>query len=332
MLLYFISCSNTDRKGINFKQIRAVTSKCIVSDLKIKMPGDFIVIDSIIVVCDPLSSTNIFKLYDIKTGRFLFEGGIKGHGPAEIITPCNLDFRNNRLQVYDVNLRKYFKYCINWNDSTIIPEVSNWEKFGISIYNVVKLSNNNYVTNSDSSGYLFSNIDLLKEKKSYFGDNPIPSIKNISNSTDVFQGILRTDITGTRIVYATFQTPYLCLYELENNKLIKQFDVLLTTPSYKISNNELVWNKDNVLGFMDMAVIGHSVYLLHSNLKKSEGRGRSVNVLPKMLYEFDFNGTPLCKYNLDKPFLRITGDKKGRIFGITLNDNKYDIVEIFKSK
>ena len=279
LFLCIVSCNDTSHKRINFRQIKSVTSKSIVRDLQIKMPGDFIIIDSTIVVSDPLSPTNIFKLYDIKTGRFLFEGGLIGHGPTEILTPCNLDFQNNKLQVYDVNLRKYFRYSINWKDSTIIPEVSNWEKFGQSIYNVVRLSSNKYVTNSDSSGYLFSYIDPLKEKKSYFGDNPIPSIGNISNSTDVFQGTLRTDNQGNLIAYATFQTPYLCLYEIVNDKLIKRFDALFATPSYKITNNELVWNNDNVLGFMDMAIVNHNVFLLHSNLTKSEGRGRSAKVL-----------------------------------------------------
>lgn len=328
ILFCFISCNKINQKEIVFEKIRSVTCKSIIKDIPLKIPGDFIVMDSIIMVCDPLSSKSIFKLYDIKTGKFLFEGANKGHGPSEILTPSNIDIRDNSIQVYDNNLRRNFNYSINWKDSTIIPEVSNWEKFGQSIFKVIKLSSNVYVTNSDQQNYLFSCIDPLKDKRSYFGDNQIINTENISNSVDVFQGTLRTDKQGTLFAFAAFNTPYMCLYEMKNGEFVKQFATFIAKPSYKIINKELVWNDDNISGFMDMAIANKHIYVLHSNLKKSEIKGRSIDALPRTLYEFDFNGIPLCKYNLDKPFLRIAGDKQGRIFGVTLENNKYNIVEI----
>ncbi len=328
LVICFLSCNKSDKKAIVFEKIKSATSHPIIEDIPLKMPGDLVILDSTIVVCDPLSSKNIFKLFDIKTGKFKFEGGIKGKGPSEILTPSNIDVRDNIIQVYDCNLRRNFNYTINWNDSTITPEVSNWEKYGQPLFNVIKLSSNTYITNSDRENYLFSCIDQRKDERDYFGDYPIVKTGNISNAEDVFQGTLRSDATGTFFAYSAFNTPYLCLYETKNGKFIKKFDALMEIPSYKIINNELVWSDDNITGFMDMAIVDKHIYLLSSNLKKNEINGRSIDAIPRTLYEFDFNGKPICKYNLDKPFLRITGDQQSRIFGVTLDDNKFNIAEI----
>ncbi|TAJ11005.1 hypothetical protein DMA11_18385 [Marinilabiliaceae bacterium JC017] len=328
ILFLSVSCVNCKNNDIDFGKIGVGKCNVVVEDIPVKIPGDFIVLDSTIVICDPLSSDFILMVFK-KDGRFLFSGAAKGYGPADILTPSNLDFRNGCIGIFDLNLKKHFKYRINLKDSIIVPEkIDNWKGFGDHINKAIELDGSKILANGKMMDGLFCCIDPLRKSCRYFGSlNDIVN-ESVSNFSEVFQGSLRVDEEGKYIAYAAFDFPYVSLYKINDNRPEQKCQLLLSNPSYDIKGDKLQWKKDNIGGFMDLAIGNQCFYLLHSNLERKDALSRKSSSVPKILYEFDFSGKGLAKYDLEMPLLRITCDKHGKLYGIAFDEGVYKVVEL----
>lgn len=325
----YCSCDTSIKKKINFTRVEKVEKKVIVKRLNMNFPGSFIVTDSLIIVNNPFSPENVLEFYDKGSGEFLFAGARKGNGPDEILTSTGLDYRDSRIQVLDPNLRKYFEYKIDIKNSKVVPKVISLKEFEQQITSIFKISSNQYVTNSNKLGNLFSTINLSTKKCDNFGAIPIVGSEKIININDRFQGSLKVNQSGLYFVFGAFSTPYLCLYALQDGSFNKKFELYITEPKYKISNKKLFWDDENITGFLDIAISDNRIYALHSSLRKKDVNGRSISSLPKTIYEFDIEGKPVCKYETEDHLIRLTCDRSGKLYSIILDekDKEFKVVE-----
>jgi len=321
--------TNRDRKDAS-KQV-SIETRVITNDLLMRIPGDIVVLDSVIFVCDPLATDKAIKAYCSNKGHLIFEGATIGRGPDEILTPSNLTYSEETLSLYDPNLRKIFKYdFFPALQELKVKKSIEINASNFNLYSVRKLSEDNYIAVSPSYEDILLHIDNSKSKSEPFLLNPLEDAKNAKNISQEIQGTIRSDYNGRYISFAAYNTPYLALVEYNDDTFEKKFDLLLTSPKYRLINNELEWYKDNIVGFMDMTIDDEKIYALHSGEKKRDIQGRSKNAVPNTLYEFDFNGNVITIYKLDRRLLRISNDGKGTLYGIALDemDGKYKIVEL----
>jgi hypothetical protein len=295
-----------------------------------EIPGLFIVTDSLIVVNNPFSSENVLDFFDKQSGKYLFSGAKKGKGPNEILSSSNLDYKDDRIQVLDPNLKKYLSYKIDIKNSTVIPKVTSYNQLEPLITKIIQIEPYKFVTDSYLNGKLFMITNLTNTKCEYFGTIPIEESEKITNINDRFQGSLKASPSGLYFAFGAFSTPYLCLYSTQDGLPNKKFELFVTKPEYNISNHKLIWADGNITGFMDIAISDNRIYALHSSLRKKDIKGRSITNLPKTIYEFDMEGKAICKYEAENYLIRITCDNNGKLFAIIYDDKdkEYKVVEL----
>ncbi len=328
-LFSIVSCNNITQKRTAFENIINIKCKVIVNDLPMKLPGGFDIMDSVFVIDDPLSSGPVLQLYHKQNGKLLLEGGKRGRGPLEIIMPFGLIARNGVIGVFDPSLHKYVNYHVNLKDSTLTSEAINLNSLEMSQY-VIPFNQDKWISVSFKQGAMFSYVNLKEKSITDFGEFPVNNFKQINNGFEVFQGRFKLSDSERYAVYTCNATPYFCVFDIEDVTFHKKFEFFLEQPNYNVVDNELKWDESNLSGFMDVAM-GNSIYLLHADFKHKELKARSTETMPRFIYEYSFDGEPICKYITDYPVLRIACDENGVLYGISLIEDMYKVVELIKA-
>lgn len=323
----FISCLNEEKRDVNFTNVKNVNCIEIVPDLALRVPGDFGILDSLFILQDPFGKDYCFQIFNKNNGCLILKGAKKGQGPLEMITPSNLSISEKNIQTYDFNLKRIYNYTVNLEDSSITPTVNNWAHLK-NINKIQRLRKNEYLAIALSEEYMFSFIDSLNNLQLAFGSYPIENQNVLRNFYDVFQGSIQSFNNGDSFVYAANNFSYFSIFTKTNKAYKLEFELFLNRPTYEVKNRELIFKEASTTGFMDLAIGKNSFFLLHSNVERYKSKQNRVDGIPKILYEFDFDGKPLCKYNLDMHVLRIACDDSGIVYGISLNDEKFKIVKI----
>ncbi|MGV8829622.1 MAG: BF3164 family lipoprotein [Breznakibacter sp.] len=326
-IFVFRSCAGGINEGANFKHERNVNCVEVVGDLALRVPGDFGILDSLFVIQDPFANDFCFQIYNKKTGRPMFRGAKKGQGPLEMISSSNLSFSGKNILTYDYQLKRIINYTIGLVDSSLVPTVGNWGQFN-NINKIQRIGEGKYLAISLTEKHMFSVIDSLKNTQTPFEGYPLDHPGVLSNFYDVFQGSIKTFNQGDAFVYAASNFPYFSIYTKSDNAYSKKYELFLSKPEFEVQNGKFSFKKESLAGFMGIAIGENSFFLLHSNVERYKSKQNRVDGIPKILYEFDFEGRPLCQYHLDKGVLRIACDKSGTVFGIALDGDEFKIVEI----
>jgi len=323
----FTSCLNQENEGVNFPNVKKVNCIEIVNDLALRVPGDFGILDSLFIIQDPFAKDYCFQIYNKNNGHLILKGAKKGQGPLEMITPSNLSISENNIQTYDFNLKRIYNYTVNLDDSTLTPTVNNWAHLK-NINKIQRLGKNKYLAIALTEKYMFSYIDSLKNIQTEFANYPLKNQTSIHNFYDVFQGSIKSFDNGDSFVYAANNFPYFSIFKVTDKGFKLKSERFFNKPRYEVKNGELKFKKESTAGFMDVAIGKNSIFLLHSDVERYKSKQNRVDGIPKLLYEFDFEGRPLCKYNMDMHVLRIACDDAGVVYGISLNEEKFKIVKI----
>lgn len=327
-LLFLFSCTTKDRSMAE-PESEPIATEVLIPDLAIEIPGAMMNFDSLLLVNDIHASNDFISCYSIENKAKACSFGKRGKGPNEMVSPL-LSAANsaaNKLALFDPNLKR----------------IQVWSASSSSFQPSKQLSLE-FVDKTISKAYFFNDslvigMGLLKEglfarinpkSKSVIltGEFPIKPYEQASlNLAMAHSGQITSFPDGKHFLFSMTNVGYLACYKITDHDFIKQWEQWVTEPDFSLDGTRIMWNKNNKLGFMDMAISNDKIFGLYSGLPMHSKRGRSEENIPNTLFVFNHSGTPIKKYETNVPLLRIATDKHNKLYGLSLS-TAYNLVKI----
>ena len=322
IVLLTISCSNKSRDKLPERKLLAAT-EIVADSLFTSFPGIMRVNSKHLILLCPFDLTeNFLRVYDRQSGEEITRIGAIGQGPGEWITPQLANIDNNKLVVYDPNLKQY----IPVSSDNLYQDISIYDLFRkIDILNplsFVYLDSNRYIVANYKEQYPFEMAS--NGRISSCGKYPFDA--NFSNASGRLQGNVIMHPQKKILIYATSSNPYLAMYSIKDDRLDLMWENQFKPPQYSIVDNNLQWGDEQPDGVSDVAFTKDYIVCLVKDFK-SEASGRDVKAAPKAIYVFDYNGRLI--HILDLPFhsIRLASDAETNIFYSVALEPDYSIVE-----
>lgn len=322
------SCSND--RSLSFENYADLKTTVVVDDLPVRVPGDFILTDSCFVVINPFGSDYALKVYSIATGEFLFDALKKGSGPNELVTPSTVYYHDNIINVFDIAAQKIVSYDIDGFNQKLIPREEVLLASELYVEKLLLYDNMKALILSQEMQGLVSRIDLNNNEKLTLVDNPFSKYDN-SEISQHFNGTIKFDPGGNYFAFATYNMPYYSLQKIENENFEELVSEFVKEPRYDVAGDNFRWIKElTPNGFMDIALLPGRLFLLFADISLQDAENRSIEAIPDIIYELDFDGKLVTHYALDRRVLRLASGKNGKLYGIAFDqqDDKFKIVEL----
>jgi len=313
--LFISSCANQSVSRSNL-----TISKVVSEDLYTMFPGTLRVTSQYFLLQNPFNRSAFLQIYDRQTGKELLSTGSIGNGPGEWNNPGLSNVINDKIAVYDANLKQFL-----FTEVDTMINISNpglFQKKDSDFYQFVFLSESHYVVASWNETHPFV---MYYEGKS-FPCGQYPFKRSILNAIDRFQGNIQIHPEKELLVYATFQNPYVALYRIGKSEMQLIWENQFKPHQYSIIENQLQWGPNQPDGVSDVALTKNYIVCLVKDFK-SEARGRDVAASPKAVYVFDYDGVLVHILDLPVHSIRLASDVETDIFYSVALEPDYSIVE-----
>jgi hypothetical protein len=295
----------------------------INSDLRIKFPGTFLVTDSCFVLFDPFGSTGTVRILDKKTGNMFFSFVDIGRGPNEFVTPMCGYLINDSLTIFDLNAAKRITCSID----SLCKKNGSFTPKSLprnDIVNLAMLKDNQYIVGiyMDKTPFCIIQNDTAEYE---FGKYPVEA--DVTNAFDVFQGTILYNMDRNIICYATFDTPYLSLYEHKDDNYIMSWEKQFAKPQYSISNHQLKWNDNHPAGIHEFTFTRDYIACLVKEMDLKKSIGRTEDKMARAIYLYDYDGNLKKILDLDFPSIRITSTPTSNTLYLISLDEEYSLTK-----
>lgn len=251
VLIFVCSCINTT----NLPRSELVFKKVIADDLYTTFPGNLRVTSNHIVLENPFDKDAFLQIYDRQTGKEILRTGTIGRGPGEWNSPRIGNVINDKIAVYDADLKQFIITEVNTMSNISISD--SIQKTDLYLSKFVFLNKSHYIAAPWKETHpfeMFVNGQIIP-----CGQYPF-KIKVIN--ADCFQGIIQVHPQRKLLVYATFQNPYIAIYQIDEDSLKLIWENQFKLPQYSVVENQLRWGSEQPAGASDVAFtkdyIGHS--------------------------------------------------------------------------
>lgn len=277
-------------------------------------PKKLLLSDTLLLALDTRCGDHLFYAFSASKGTFLKGGGKKGEGPGEVIFPKNAHLRNQSLLSYwDMDKREIVQYDIKklLADSTVYFSTLKLDKqITDPLLDVIPLA----------EGYLYNgngdkHIGLTK-CSSHLEAPDLPG----TPSTEINRAIMNKahwalSPNEKRLIRATPIGGIVQCFSLKENQLEQLWIKLYFPPIYKLVEGVIptwiTWCEDSQMGFDDLYVTDHHVYLL-LNGKFARERPFANEILV-----LDWDGNLERKFILDKTVNTIAVDETKKLIYAT---------------
>ncbi len=315
ILILVSSCVNNNppRTELEF-------NKVIVNNLFTRFPGTLRVTSNHILLQNPFNKDAFLQMYDRLTGEEVLNAGTLGKGPGEWNNPDISNVINDRVAIYDAYLKQVTFITVNTMLNISNPDLA--QKIDTDISKFVFFDDSQYIVanwKETQPFEFFSNGELFP-----CGQYPIKEI--VKNTADSFQGNIQVHSQKGLLVYATFDNPYIALYQIKKNELMLIWENQFKPPQYSIAEGQLRWGKEQPDGVSDIAFTKDYIVCLVKDFK-SETNGRDVRTAPKAIYVFDYDGQLIQIFDLPVHSVRLASDAETNIFYSVALEPDYRIIE-----
>jgi len=326
VLITFINCSkkNTDTVFLEFDNtvnLKSANTNIESSDLGEVV--NMLICDSILIV-NEMFTENIFKLFDLKTGRIVANCISKGRGPNEMLGPGIITrYKDDIFSTYPNNMQQ----LIYISAYDLVKGENKFRQVDkLSIPGALKTYPiNDSVTIStgifEHGRYCLHN----KHSKTTVLKFDYPTDKEHKKESKIalglaYQGLITVKPDQTRFAFAASSSGNFEIYKL---LLDKDFERVVQKnyflPKYANDNNKsVVFLKNSKEGFMSIASTGEHVYVVYSGRSREEYGTNTYNSDNILVYDWD--GRPIVRFKLDRDIKNMALDEDGmKIFGYSIN-------------
>jgi hypothetical protein len=291
-------------KSISRKEIRV--TRLLADSLSLSFPGDLRISSEHIILGTPFTTEGFLKIYDRKTWHELDWTGMVGNGPSEWIMPKSGNVLNDKILIYDMNMRKYIIADAN-NLRNDLSNIDLMNKLSINAHSLSFISENHLIAavfEDDAPFKIIHNGNIIPAGK-------YPIKEKITNTSDCMQGNIA--IHNNLLLYAMLDNPYIALYNINENSLDLVWENQLEKLDYSITEGNLHWNEHG-LGFSEITFTKDYIVCQkadHVNKEKTVkifARGREMPLAFRSIYVFDYKGRLLHILDPEIHTLRLSSD------------------------
>ncbi len=320
-----ISCDNkTKLPTEHFKNVTALKGEIIPLKAPIDRAFSISKIGDNLVLMDPFSDLTL-KLIDLDT-KEIFSFGKKGGGPGELLSPFSFISTNDKelFYVYDVNLRKIFKYNIDsiklHKASTPAVVKANLQKYNAYFTRVISIDSVHIGIGAFQKGrYALAQNDSIEFFYGYPNDG-----KEINDQYKfmAYQGNLKRRPNHTEFVLAVSSCGVLEICNFQEGKIQKKKDIHTYYAEYEVITKGkgfgAALDKDLDRGYTDVSVNKDYIFTIFSG--RSTKSHEDDHTLCEHLLIYDWEGNPIKYLKLDIPLICITApNSENEIYGISNN-------------
>ena len=298
-------------------------TEIIAEDLFTSFPGTLRVNSKHLLLHCPRGDggEKFLMIYDRNSGEQITRVGGFGRGPGEWITPALGNVIDDKLVVYDLNVRQY----VLSSAEDMYQDISNpnsIKKLEIDISNMIYIDNHQYIVASWKEKRPFEMVS----KNGLISCGKYPFEENITNTIERFQGHILKHPQKKVMIYATISNPYLAMYNIKDDSLELVWENQFLSPDYTVYNQQLQWGNNQPNGISDIVFTKNYIVCLIKDFQ-SEARGMDIRNTPKAVYLFDYKGRLTHIFDLPYHTIRLAADALSNSFYTVSLEPDYSIVK-----
>ena len=321
LLLFLFSCSPHTVEPARVSMQPHVLSNEIFTT----MPGDLLMSEGYLIWSDPFAHDFFIHVHDASTGKEIGTMGKIGEGPQEFVSPMVSRFSIDRqIFAQDANGNTVGYLSL---DSLLLQrppfvELSEFEKS----LDMGKIDKGVYMANTEDGDVDYFRLNV-NGKESTFGVYPVRDVKQHVGGYKAYN-----PKTG-RLVYVSFNFPYIALYKRDGNTFQLQWEQKSEKETYDIVDGRLVFDR-TIMGAGDVCMSKDYIITLERDREvdpmDESTVGRNASKCPRTVFLRDYDGNLLRIIDLGMPTMRITADPETNVlYAIGVNPEftlaKYDL-------
>jgi hypothetical protein len=330
VLILFQSCAKKAENTLQlFDEEKILSAITVNSQLdSICYPGDLEIVDSLLFILD-WQNDYYLSAYSLNSGKLLKEFGKKGRGPQELSRAISIDYnsKDHSLDCFTRAPKRVNSYSLDTLNYIATYSPTMMPKDG-SCYHAKKFGSGYIGTGRFVQGMYALFED---EKVNYYGEFPkFTGSEKLSSSekSSLLQGLLKVHPSKNKFVFVSSFNQTLDINRLENNcfEKIKRYSFDKSKYS-SLGNGAAAKLSTDIYSYCDVDVTDQYIFCLYVSSTFEEYL--KDRYLGDYLLIFDWNGTPIKKYKLEKPLNHIAfDDGTNSIYGLALEDE----IELVKYK
>ena len=300
--------------------------KCTVTNLKSSDIGivvDISVIDSFLILSEHQTDL-IFKVFSTKTGKLLSNSVRKGNGPDEINFPTLIsEYKNDIFTMYDAGLKKLNFLSVN-NMIKGNAKFLKSEKIPYAAFKTYPLNDSIFLSSGSFEEGRYSLYNKNNGKNKVMLDYPYDAKhKNESNLIKglAFQGEIAIKPDLKTFVSTCHNSGSIEICGFHNNNLERVFRKDYFSSEYRVIEGNAAFSKSNRYAFHSPSVTDENIYVIYSGITAESPHYTAG----KFLLVYDWSGTPLIYFNLDRGVTKMALDKRSNtIYCVSMNPVSYE--------
>lgn len=249
----------------------------------------------------------MISMFDIESGKFIGDFISRGMGPDDLIFISNLCKTDNRLSVFDADKKEMRFYDINGDSIREVTKslLQYHPEHLISAFNAICLNEDCLAATGVVKSGRITLEDSCGNVIAVFGDYPDEKNKTDVEKGFAYQGFMAYSIENKVLSIGSAFGESIAFYDLSdknNPVLLKEY--IYAYPSYRLFDNDVIWEKDNIFGVIGIESSPSYCIVLY------RGEPQSGNEYggDKLLF-FDWLGNPVRAMQLDQIYTNLAYDE-----------------------
>lgn len=305
-------------------QYEEISYKLLDDDIMTTMPGSLIVTSDYLVWTDPFARDYFVHVHDKETGKKIGVMGKVGEGPQEFITGgINQIAIDNRFFADDANGKTKGFLSLDsliLNKETFVP-LSDSEQLSRPV--MTELAKDLFVgiTENGDKDYFKANI---QGQNSTFGVYPVSEVRQHVGGNMAYNPEKKS------LVYASFNFPYLVLYQKTGNTFSLLWERKSNGNEYEVVDDQIIFDR-TIGGIHEVCMSKDYIITLERDRDRDpiDGStvGRDVSKCPHTVFLYDYDGNLVKIVDLGIPVMRIAADCQDNVLYAIGADPDYILVK-----
>lgn len=255
--------------------------------------------DSIPVIIN-INSGKVFQLLDYKRQN-IKDYGDWGQGPDELLFPVSLFASgDNRISFWDINKRRYSAVQISEGDTVVRFSHLFERRDSLFHFEILPVVNGQFVATGIYKDYRLVLLDSKGCFSKGIGQCPFRNEEESKVSgmvrSEIYQGKIAVNPSGTKLVHALLHADILSFYEISGSgDLQLKSEQINAYPDYQY--NSAAMSISSPVYYLDVCATGRYVYALYSGRNYKDHKEKAF--VGKTVKVYDWNGKIVKKINLD---------------------------------
>lgn len=282
--------------------------------------------DDVLFVMDLHNLDHYYHAFTYPEGKHLVSFGKKGEGPGEMLSAYSLRVQSlDSIWTLDSDRMQITRWCLSQTEQTIeqVEQIHLNDSF-LSVLDFLPMDS--CILVPDYSGkYRYHRMDYAGNRISSHATIPVANEENSTSAlAQAWRSFLAYSPPTDKLILATQLGEVVEVYNLANDS-VKVLTGPNKYPQYEVAEGYAIPN--GIKGFSDVQVTNTYIYAIFvgrgfDEYLEAYATGTKLETGGRSIYVFDLEGTPVCKYTLDRAVSGFWVDEEaGAILATDINND-----------